>query len=383
MALPYPQSQLSMSQNTVNYPQWSPARQQPQVSYLNGSTAGNPVSSLSNPQFSPMRQYSTLPQSGSVLGAGTSAYSGRGNTGNPGQNNNNNIPMESVPGQPSFDEYDAAIQQGISALDQYANTLQPEYDTAVSEFTNQAGQQKTQARSEEGRRLNALGENRMESTQQGESAISAARRQAAQLMQGLQSMYGGTTGTGAFKSEILGSQAMQNISGNQQAMQTTLGKIAQAENDVRGQTTNILKQIDDSLTTQKEKARNGLQQALSQIASQKAELASSKAQMRIQALQNYQNLVADINARNTQFKQQLYAKAQSAQDQINTFKNNALQYFNTDYTGFDGSGMQSGGGIGQGGNTLGSQSGVWTMDDETGTLQTPQVDWNSIDFNNL
>lgn len=266
----------------------------------------------------------TQNNSGSVLG--TNTYSG-GNVVSGDSGQNNNVPQESIPSAPSFDEYDAAIQQGMAALDQYGATLQPEYENTINEYETGATNQKTQARSEQTRRLNALGENRTEANQNTESAISAARRQASQLMQGIQSLYGGTTGTGAFKSEILGSQAMQNISGNQQALQGTLGKIYQAEEGVRSQVTNLLNTIDEQLTINKEKARNELQQALAQIASQKSELASSRAQMRMQALQNYQNLVADINARNTAFKQQLYLKAQQAQQQIDNFKNSTMQKF--------------------------------------------------------
>ena len=258
---------------------------------------------------------------------------GGGGGGNPAQSNNDNgnngAPMEQAPAGPDFSEIDNAIGQANQALDQYQSTLQPSYDTAVNEYTNTTNQQKQGALQDQQSRLNQYGQQATTATREGESAISQARRMAAELQQGIQARYGGTTGTGAFSSEILGREAMGNVQQNRAVLDETIGKITSAEEEVKNKTTSYLRQLDDNLTTLKEQARNQLQQGLAEIASKRAALQTDRATMRMDLIQNYQSVLSEINARNTQFKQQLYMKAQQASQQLEAAKAQTIQQFQT------------------------------------------------------
>lgn len=227
--------------------------------------------------------------------------------------------MEQAPGEPSFD-FQSFIQPALDALGQQEGASKDFFNTTTQELTSEAGQQKEEAQGEQTRRLGGLANQRTREEGRTESAVGESRRQAAEIMQGLQSRFGGTTGTGRFASEITGSQATRNIATNRAALQDTMNTIGQAEEGVRNETSRILRSVEQNLATGKARARSELNQALANIASSRGELESRKAEMQMNALQNYQNLVADIGARNTAFKQTLYAKAQDAQDQISQLK---------------------------------------------------------------
>ena len=245
------------------------------------------------------------------------------------------LPQEQVPSGPAgMDDLDAAINQGMQALSQYEGTLAPTSEVMINEAQSTFEQGKRGAETEGNRRLGEYSGQRTEEQGRTEGTISQARRLGSQMMQGIQSLYGGSTGTGQFASEILGSQVSQNIATNQAALQGTLSKISQAEGGVKDWMTNQIQTLNENLTTEKERARTWLNQALAEVASKKAELASSKAEMRMQALQSYQGLVADINARNTAAKQDAYTRAQEAAAKLETFGKSAMEKYQAALQGF-------------------------------------------------
>lgn len=288
--------------------------------------------------------YAPMQSSGQVMGASTTAqnysptnagiYAGYG--GDPRQQQQRQpapqgggqpsgggggAPMESTPGQPDFSAYDAAIAEAQNALNAGEQAAQSGYDAAVNDATTSGAARTTQAKQAQTEKLGALNQNITDETGRSENAISQARRQAAELMQGLQARFGKSTGTGAFAGELMGRATMQNIGAIQTGLQGAITKIHEQEQNVRNTTATLLDQITKDVDNAKLQARAAFDQARAEIASKKGELQSRKAELMMNALQNYQQLLSGIEARNTAFKQQLYLKAQSTQQQLDTFKN--------------------------------------------------------------
>lgn len=243
-------------------------------------------------------------------------------------------PLEQSPQGPDVSAVNAAYDQALGALSQAEGAQQDIYNTAIGQAEASGKARRGEAEAEQTRRLGEYGQQRTRETDRTNSAIAEARRQAAQIIQGLQARFGGTTGTGGFSGELVGSSALQNIGANRVSLQQTLGQISQAENNVKDTTAKLLDQIEQDTLYAKERAGSELKQILADIAGKKGALAVDRANANMQALQNYQSLLSDINARNTQFKQALYQRAQAAQDQVNNFKQSALSNFQATFQDF-------------------------------------------------
>lgn len=276
---------------------------------INASTYANPVG---------VARYNTL-------GASTQApSSGRVSSTGSAPVNYGSAPMEGTNYDSGMGWIDEAINSGLEALNQYQGTLQPAADLMVQEAETSATQQKTEAQGEQTRRLGELGTQRTTAETKTGSAVAEARRMASQLQQGIQSRYGGSTHVGGAVSEVMGSQATANIATNRAALQETLGKITVAEEGVRSRVTEIINQVNQNLELAKEKARTWLNQALADVAVKKGELEASRATMRLDAIQSYNALISDIEARNTAYKQELYNAAQAAAAKLASYKQTAV-----------------------------------------------------------
>lgn len=234
---------------------------------------------------------------------------------NPAQRTELNQLLEQNPQQPTID-YDALIRPALEALDQAVGPQESAYAANVADIeagankstgSLQASQQETEASAT--RRKGQLG-------QESESAIDEARRQFAEIQQGLQARYGKTTGTGAFAETYLGGQTMRNIGQQRTALTNAISTIDDRLEQVKTVTDIGLKDIAEQANAQKLKAKAELDQNLNQIRIAKGELLSRKAELAQQAMQVYQQQVAEINARNTAFQQQLYRDQIAAENQL-------------------------------------------------------------------
>lgn len=244
---------------------------------------------------------------------------------------------EQAPAAPTID-YDALIAPALQALEESIAGFTTANQDIISGIQSGAETQKASAQQSFGEQQQTLERAKTTQQQQAEAAIGEqeklrasaadeARRQAAELQQGIQARYGGTMGTSRFISEILGSQATRNISG----INTTAAKQI---SDFRQNLATAIQTIDDKMqqvqeigriaeqdidaNTQQQvaQARQQLEENLASIRSQQSNIQMNKVQMAQQAMQAYQQTVADVNARNTAFKQQLYMQQQQAQQQL-------------------------------------------------------------------
>lgn len=259
---------------------------------------------------------------GSVLGAASGGAVGAAGGSQPSLNLQG--VLEQAPGQPSID-FDSLIAPALQALDSSIAPLQQQSEANIQGIEADKTKLISRAQADLGKQETSLESARTRQNQEGESAANEARRQFSEIQQGLQARYGGTTGTGAFASEIAGRQTMQNIGQIRQGLSNAMMEIDNKLSQVREIATIQIQDIEDQsrgLISQ-EKAR--LEQSLADIRRQKGELQGRKAELAMQAMQIYQNTVNEINARNAQFKQQLFVQQQQAENQLRLAQQRAQQ----------------------------------------------------------
>ncbi len=275
-------------------------------------------SSQTNSQYQNYRPKSASVAPAQKLGATTSLSAVTG--GSP--SSSNQPPME---GTPTFDEpdYDAMIAPALSALEGAIAPAQEAYqaDITGAERTRQtriAGQQESLGAAER-----EAGTSRTRTSGVAESAVDEARRQFSELQQGLQARYGGTTGTGAFATELAGSQTLKNVGNIRTALTGALTEIDNSLQRVRGTTQIALQDIEDKAIDERNLAKQRLDQTLTQIRSAKGELMSRKAELASQAMQFYQQQVQAVNERNAAFKQNIYLKQLEAEQKLQSARQSA------------------------------------------------------------
>jgi len=286
-------------------------------SSANNTTTSVPVpNAYSYQTSSPGVSQPVTQPSGSILGASTSG----------GTDQQQQAPMEPAPDGTEIN-WDEIYAPAFDALNQAEQGLQSSYQAGLGEATSGTASRKANLASEEQARMENFGQQRTGETKRTEGAISEARRMASQLLQGLQSQYGGSTGTGAFRGEQIGAAATQNIAGNRAALQTALTGIASSETALQQKVLQLQNEEDRGLEQAKLQLRANLDRELGAIASERGKLSVDKGLQRADALQNYRAALADVEARNTQFKQQLYVQAQQQAQKLSTLKQSAQEKY--------------------------------------------------------
>lgn len=248
---------------------------------------------------------------------GNTGGSGAGNAGagSTGQLSANGFPQLPNPDAPNID-FDALIAPALSALEAAIPGIQQGYDQNVSDI-NAAKQIQLDTNQANVAGQNQILENgRTEQQQSGENAAQEAARQFAEIQQGLQSRYGGTTGTGQFASEIAGQQTLRNIGQTRQQVANAMQQINDKLLQVKTVGDIAARDLEQKATAQIDSAKQQLEASLQDIRSQKATLQMHKAELAANAIQIYQQTVNNVAQANAQFKQQLYAQQLAAQQSL-------------------------------------------------------------------
>jgi len=304
-------NQVTRTPTPVPTPTKSPARQ---------TVISNPkLQSGYGPQYGQNPQnYSSGQVLGSTTGGGYAVPSG----GAPQQQSS--APMESVPEQPSID-FDALIRPALEALDAYVTPLQSGFAQFQTQTEGERSRDVQRLGVEQKQQESDIETARTRQQRIGESAADEARRQFSEIQQGIQGLYGGTTGTGAFASELAGRDTMKNISNIRQGISEAMGELDNKLFQVREVGKITLQDIEDKARDRIAQAKNQLELNLADIRRQKGELQARKAELAMNAMQTYQQTVNEVNARNTAFKQQVYLQQQQAEQALQAAMNKGRQ----------------------------------------------------------
>lgn len=225
----------------------------------------------------------------------------------------NNAPQIPQPAQPSID-FDALIAPALQGLEQAIGPLNQGYQDNVTSINSAKANQIASTNSSIKGQVDTLGQAKTTQEQQAANAADEARRQYSEIQQGLQARYGGTTGTGAFATELAGRQTLQNMGQTRQQLSNAVLAIDQKKQQVEEVGRIALQDIEDKARDALSQAKNQLDTAIANIRRQQGELQSRKAELAANAIQIYQNTVSQINAQNAAFKQNIYlAQLQAGQ----------------------------------------------------------------------
>lgn len=317
---------VSQAWNVVKNQPLSPlAAFSPTLSQANQFVRGAPVSKAQAPP-PPQRQWSDAAdqaklnaweaanKAASQLGVGnntngtTNTQGNQGNTGGGSNQDFSNL-IETPPPQPSFENlYGSVFDVALSNIESQIGTTEQE-TVRQMELAKQVQQGRD------------LGVNQRLTSQQGQFDINKQeltgaenqtenqlRQQVAEMNQGIQSRYGGTTGTGRFASEILGRSFVQEMSANRQNLTNKISIIEQNRNDAISQAN---KQIFESqLQTQQDISQLTAQKnnAITELRNQQGLLGIQRSKMIVDAVNNYNSQIEGVRQRNSKFYQDLYLK---------------------------------------------------------------------------
>lgn len=242
-----------------------------------------------------------------VSGGGTAAQQPQANQAFSG------VPQQEAPAQPSID-FDALIAPALAGLEQAIGPLNQGYQDNVASINSSRTNQLAATNSSIKGQVDTLGQAKTSQEQQAGNAADEARRQYSEIQQGLQSRYGGTTGTGAFATELAGRQTLQNMGQTRQQLSNAVLAIDQKKQQVEEVGRIAVQDIEDKTRDNLNQAKNQLDTAIADIRRQQGELQSRKAELAANAIQIYQNTVQQVNAQNAAFKQNIYlAQMQASQ----------------------------------------------------------------------
>jgi hypothetical protein len=172
--------------------------------------------------------------------------------------------------------------------------------------------------------MGQLGEQEMMSTQRKEDAISSARRLFSELQMANQQRFGGASSAGEAASELQGRELMSNRAGISRDFGQAMRQIEMSKADVDNQYQTGLRTIEDRKQASINEVNQDFQSKLMEINSQRASTQQAKAAARLELLQQARDRVFQINLQDFNFKQQLAAQKQAADQQISQYSS-ALQ----------------------------------------------------------
>lgn len=233
--------------------------------------------------------------------------------------------LEPAPEQSGID-LDSMIAPALQAFDESIGATQSRYDADVAESEAvRAGAVARQQQFQAGEEQKAERQKQLQ-TETGERNVGEQRSALAEVLQGLQALYGGTTGTGRFVSELSSRDALKNVANIRQNVANAIAQI----DDKLGQVREIVRiSIDDAenkAVAMKQRAKAELDSALANIRQAKGELYARKAELAMQAMQFFQQRVDAINQRNAAFKQSIAQQALDAEQKLNSAKQQGSDY---------------------------------------------------------
>lgn len=260
---------------------------------------------------------------GYIGNQGNPVASGTGNPTTGGPTGGTNTPPMGQPTGGGGIDYDALIAPALAKLQESMGGFQSAYNENVSGIESSGKLQEEQARN-----IGIEGERTATSakkTQKGitESAVDEARRQYSEISQGMQARYGGTTGTGKFANEIVGSSAMAGIGKMRINLANAIQSIDDKLMEVKTLSEMQVKEVQQKVTDLKVQARNQLEANLAQIRNAQGAMMADKVKYASDAMNFYREQVAQVNRDNTEFMRNLYLQQQAAEQKLTAAKQTA------------------------------------------------------------
>ena len=270
-----------------------------------GSSAGR---TTTNVNYSSKLPNTSLPGSGGVNPPGDGGLTTDTATDTGGGDANL---FETAQQAPSID-FDAIIAPALNALSQSETAAQGLFEADVSEIEQGGQGRRATAEAQLRSQTGGLEQRGRKTTSIAESAIGEARRGFSEIQQGLLARYGTGVSTGLGAAGIVGGKTIQAIGQIRAQLSESLNEIETAKTSVVETTNAAIREAEANTQVLKQRSRAELQQNLAQIGQLRGEIQSRKQELAYNAMELYRQSVADVNQRNTKFKQDIYLQAQKA-----------------------------------------------------------------------
>jgi len=235
---------------------------------------------------------------------------------------------------PNQYDFDSLFNPVFAAFGQAEQAAREGSATALSEINTAEQKAKSLLDQQRESQSGLLNQAQRDAYRGEESALSRAGRAAQEMQQGLSARFGGRNSAGLAGSEILNQATQQTIGDISQqglnAQDAIQGERRRLDTFVQSQLQNISSQVGDA----RKRVRDELNNRLVQINTARGQLEADKAAQRLNALQNYQNQLGQIDQYNNQltnsainFRNQLNAQLQAAQSSAGTGYDNRLKAF--------------------------------------------------------
>lgn len=286
----------------------------------NGTTVSNPGTSGSNPNPIPQ----VIPQGMNLNSQGTLVQTDVNAGSNP--NNPQGWGIDFGYGQSAIDAYkaypgqvDAQYQSILDEIARQKGEAQNTYPDLEKQFTGGIDAQRPlleQAyKSGTENVQNQIGqENRNK-----ENVLAQARQLFSELQQGVQQRFGSTQNpntTGGFANEFYGRELAKQQGKIQDTSGQNVKSLIDYGNQLKEKFDAQIQSLASQVETAKAQAKDVLYQRIQAIDSAKIGALQNKANMKLAALQEMNQQMANIQAQATQFAQQLYAQRQAADQEL-------------------------------------------------------------------
>lgn len=209
----------------------------------------------------------------------------------------------------------------LSQEEQTARDLQPQIEQNI---LDQYGTSKSALEGERTSGMNQIGQSEQSTFNRKEDAASAARRLYDELVRGGRQRFGGATSAGQAYGELTAAEQQRRMGGIQTQYNEAMSKLDLAKSDLNQKFTNAIAELENQKNTAILDAQREFRNRLDQISAARRQTDADKAQMRMQELQNYRNMVYQINLQDYQYKQQLAANKQASESAVDQARQRLL-----------------------------------------------------------
>jgi hypothetical protein len=229
----------------------------------------------------------------------------------------------SGPSQPDLEAYNAVYDPSMGYLNTAESNLRSDYPNALTALQNQydtSGQLLSNQNLTAG---NQLSTSSTSALNRKEDALSAARRLYDELRRGYQQRFGGATSAGGAASEISSVEQQRQMGATQRSYGDTMANLEYQKADLQRNYATATMKLKYDLDSAKNQANSDFTSKLLQIQSSKAQVESTKAAAKLDALNQYRNQLFSISQSNAQFQQTLELQRNAAQYNIDAMTKQA------------------------------------------------------------
>jgi len=216
-------------------------------------------------------------------------------------------PQPPAPPEPTYSgpSLEDILSEVEAAYSNFEKSLRETTESQIGQLKELAKAEKETVTGKEKRDIEAYELERGIEEKGKKSALAEAAREYSELSAGLGARYGARSGAGRAALGILGSAAMRARAKVRTAYQNTIDKINKAIADTRAWAADQLRTIDTNLNVGIQQLQTALQSKLAEAAQAKA---ATRANLSMQAWQDYQNQVARLKEQAYNLQQQVYLK---------------------------------------------------------------------------